>query len=93
MNENDFIEFCNRCFDDVFDVLDHGAEKHGGYMSFAEIEDFDKTNIEHIIGHLERHADGDYLDEDTCRPNLINVISRCLMAMYRYEDETRGHFE
>ena len=88
---NDFQEFIVNTISDVYDVLDHGGNKHGDYMGFMKMQNFKKYNQERILRHLiEYYENKEYLDDETCRCNLVHVICRCLMEMYRDEKEHRG---
>ena len=89
----DFQRFIVDVFDDVNDVFEYGGNKHGDFMNFMNIENLKEYNREHIENHIKDYYDNkNILDDETFRNNLVHVICRCIMEMYRDEVENLGRF-
>jgi len=93
MSEYDFYRFVNEVFDNVNDVFEYGGDKHGEFLNFLKIENFKEYNKEHIMKHLEEYyVEKEILDEETFRNNLVHVICRCIMEMFKDEKDNFGGF-
>jgi len=79
----EFIEFIEKTFIDVYEVLDHGGKEHGSYMDFLHKKNFSDMNYQHIQGHLrEYYNEKDHYDPITGKCDLVHVMCRLLMEMF-----------